>query len=369
MIYMTKSATLCTTEATPIEDIAYPQKANIILDTYKRAKTGMFYPPHRAFDRVITKEIVDYVLNNPVEGKTAFLFAAGSQGWAGTTGRYDRNEDAELHYKTKIPFLTLTNIYAGRIASVFQVQDHVSTDATACASSLKVLMDMQHLFYLYGFDRVIVLSGEDGTSISTLEFFGDAEAHIPLDSGRVPSAFDSENYGFHVGQGCSLTVFEREHPNMAEPLCRFLGAYVSAENNTNALGQREDGEGYYKAIQGAVHVARINPKTINLVKTHGTGTKMNNKSERAALERSLSDFIATSYKPSIGHTLSASGLMETGLLLNDLKSGIVPKILNRTEHDDVFLSYDAPAPAKGPFMSLAAGMGNAYAAALFSTEV
>ena len=79
--------------------------------------------------------------------------------------------------------------------------------------------------------------------------------------------------------------------------------------------------------------------------------------------------MATSYKQRIGHTMGASGLLETGLLLNDLKRGIVPKILNRTEHDDVFLSYDASAPNKGAFISLAAGMGNVYSAAIFSTGV
>ena len=105
-----------------------------------------------------------------------------------------------------------------------------------------------------------------------------------------------------------------------------------------------------------------------MVKTHGTGTAVNNKAEKAALERSLEEFVATSYKQRVGHTMGASGLLETGLLLNDMKRGIVPQILNRTEDDDVFLSYDAPAP-QGPFLSLAAGMGNIYSAAIFSAEV
>jgi 3-oxoacyl-(acyl-carrier-protein) synthase len=296
------------------------------------------------------------------------MFAAGSQGWMGTSGRYDRNTEAELHYKTKIPFLTLTNIYAGRIASIFHVHDHVSTDASACASGLKVLMDMQNLFWHYGFDRAIVLAGEDSVCVPSLEFFGDAKANIPLDSTRVPSAFDGTNTGFHVGQGAALAVFEREHPNMSKPMAKFLGAYTSAENNTNPLGQRPDGEGYSKAIDGALTVAKLDKRDVKIVKTHGTGTDANNKAEKAALLRSLDEFVATSYKPRIGHTLSASGLLETGLLLNDLERGIVPQILNRTEADDVFLSYDAPAP-QGPFLSLAAGMGNIYSAALFSTEV
>ena len=368
MIYMTHCETLSTTETTVYEDIAFPQRVHIVKDTFRRAKSGLFYPPHKAFDKVILQETIDYVVNNPVKGKTAFMFAAGSQGWMGTSGRYDRNTEAELHYKTKIPFLTLTNIYAGRIASIFHVHDHVSTDASACASGLKVLMDMQNLFWHYGFDRAIVLAGEDSVCVPSLEFFGDAKANIPLDSTRVPSAFDGTNTGFHVGQGAALAVFEREHPNMSKPMARFLGAYTSAENNTNPLGQRPDGEGYSKAIDGALTVAKLDKRDVKIVKTHGTGTDANNKAEKAALLRSLDEFVATSYKPRIGHTLSASGLLETGLLLNDLERGIVPQILNRTEADDVFLSYDAPAP-QGPFLSLAAGMGNIYSAALFSTEV
>ena len=43
-------------------------------------------------------------------GKTAFIFAAGNQGWMGNNGRYDKNPEAELHYKVKVPFIVLTNI-------------------------------------------------------------------------------------------------------------------------------------------------------------------------------------------------------------------------------------------------------------------
>jgi len=56
--------------------------------------------------------------------------------------------------------------------------------------------------------------------------------------------------------------------------------------------------------------------------------------------------------------------METGLLLDDLKRGVVPGIPNRTNTDDVFLSHDIPA-VDGVLLSLAAGMGNTYSAALF----
>jgi 3-oxoacyl-[acyl-carrier-protein] synthase II len=321
-------------------------------------------------ESLIDDELRSYVADNPVKGKTGFIFAAGNQGWMGNNGRYDKNPDAQLHYKVKVPFIVLTNIYAGRIASMFGVHDHVSTDASACASSLHVLMNMQTLMDNYGFDRVIVFSGEDSVNNLVLEFFGEAGASLQYkDEGeRQPSAFDDKNQGFHIGQGAVVAIFEKEHAGMADPLAKFVGAYSSAEDNTNPLGQRDDGSGFSKAIEGALFVAKAHQNDVRLVKTHGTGTPVNNAAEKSALLRSLNEFVATSYKPRIGHTMGASGLLETGLLLRDLESGFVPKILNRTQDDSVFLSSDAPIP-EGLMLSLAAGMGNIYSAALFSREV
>jgi 3-oxoacyl-(acyl-carrier-protein) synthase len=78
----------------------------------------------------------------------------------------------------------------------------------------------------------------------------------------------------------------------------------------------------------------------------------------------LTGFKATSFKPKIGHTMGASGLLETLMLLESLQKGIIPKIENRTEEDSVFLSEDATYNG-GQVLSLAAGMGNIYSSALF----
>ena len=43
---------------------------------------------------------------------------------------------------------------------------------------------------------------------------------------------------------------------MADPIAKFVGAYSSAEDNTNPLGQRDDGSGFRKAIEGALFVAK-----------------------------------------------------------------------------------------------------------------
>jgi 3-oxoacyl-(acyl-carrier-protein) synthase len=144
----------------------------------------------------------------------------------------------------------------------------------------------------------------------------------------------------------------------------LIGAYNASERSTNAIGQCEDGEGFKKAIEGALHYSHIRADQIKIVKTHGTGTASNNKAEKCALNQTLQGFIATSYKQKIGHTMGSSGLLETLLLLGDIKAGFVPAIENRTESDSVFLS-ESTSPPDGLIMSLAAGMGNIYSAAIF----
>lgn len=369
-LFLTYANTAYTENTVVLEDILHPQRVHFFADTYEKSQTGLVYAPHKLAEKAFPapKKIQD-LRENPSIGKTAFILAGGNQHFAGINPR-ETQMHTQLHYVYKMLPFSLTNVYAGRLAQQFGKPDYIATDATACVSSLKTMMDCQML-ERYGFSRFIILSVEDAVSNSVLEFFGDSGASLTLrmeeEKKVVPSAFDSQNGGFYVGQGAVFAVLQSEVEVNAydiEPMARLCGAYHCAEDHSNAIGQREDGKGYAVAIENALYWSKVERKKVNIVKTHGTGTESNNKSEKAALERTLDDFIATSYKPKIGHTMGSSGLLETVLLLDNLRNGVVPKIDNRTEKDDVFLSEDCAAP-KGLVLSLAAGMGNVYSAAIF----
>ena len=359
-MYLTQTRVLCTYETELLENIGYPQKVHWFPWSYRNIKTGLFLPAHKLAEKVLDKEVIEYV--KATECKTAFILAAGNSNFA-AEGRKLVAEN-ELSYQYKFLPLSLTQVYAGRIASMFGKVDYIATDASACASSLKVLMDVQSLMTLYKYERVIVLGVEDQINNLTLQFFGESGASLTQkmaeETGSVPSAFDSKNFGFNLGQGAVLAVFESERI-AKNPLARLVSANSSSELSTNAIGQREDGQGFIDAIQGALDIAGLDKKKIRVVKTHGTGTKSNNRAERTALTAVLDEFIATSYKPSIGHTMGASGLLESVLLL---QSNVVPAIPNRTEKDSIFLSDDVMKP-DGLILSVAAGMGNIYSSAIF----
>jgi 3-oxoacyl-(acyl-carrier-protein) synthase len=365
MVKLVDFRTACVETTELLDDVPAPQKVHWFPDTYARAKTGMFYPPHRLADKVLDPTLMQWLRENPSE-KTAFILAAGNAHFAGIPAT---PRESRLTYQYKMLPLTLTQVYAGRIAQACGATDHIVTDSSACASSLKVMMDVQTLIRFYGFTRVVVLAVEDAVSNLVLEFFGEAKASLTAkreaDEGIVPSAFDSVNGSFHVGQGAVFAVFEADHTD-TKAKARLMGAYTASEPCNNPLGQLDSGLGFVRAAQGAMDMACVFPWQVRVVKTHGTGTASNNVAERAALEHLLPDgFIATSYKPVIGHTMGASGLLEVCLLTESMHAGVIPAIPNRTEVDTVFLSDPQPRP-KGLMLALAAGMGNVYSAAVLS---
>ena len=371
-IFLTESRTASTEETTLIADHTFPQKVHYFPESYNRVKTGLVYPAHVVAQKVLDPALLQ-LLRETQTGKTAFIMAAGNANFAAEGNKLGRENSMTYNYKV-VP-LSLTQIYAGRVAAQCGEIDHTATDATACTSSLKVLMDVQTLIKFYGFDRVIVLAIEDQVNNMTLQFFGEAKATLTESMAEthqvVPSAFDSKNFGFYIGQGAAFAVFESEDAVKRSKLrirAELLSAWTATEVAQNAIGQREDGQGFRRAIEGALKLCQISSEQIKIVKTHGTGTRSNNDAEKAALEGFLSDFVATSYKQRIGHTMGASGLLETLLLFNDLEKGTVPGILNRSEEDHVFLSEAIEAP-EGAVLSLSAGMGNVFSAALFNMRI
>jgi len=365
-IYLTDYRTASTTQTEMFEDVTYPQRVHWFPETYAKTKTGLIYAPHKLAEKVLDAELLKDLRSRG--GKTGFILASGNSHFAGINPK-DPPEN-RLTYDYKFLPLTLTQVYAGRIAQMCGAEDMVITDASACASSLKVMMNVCEMIRLYKFDRVIVLSLEDTVSNLVLKFFGETKAVNTKeieDTGILPSAFDDVNGGFNIGQGAVFAVFEN-YKYAKNSKAQLLGAYTAAEVSTNAIGQREDGQGFIKAIEGTLDLARMKPHDINIIKTHGTGTKSNNQAEKCAIDSVFDrDVVATSFKQRIGHTMGASGLLETCLLLDSMQEGIVPPIVNKTKKDIRYISDEVYVGDKMNVLSLEAGMGNVYSAAIFRT--
>ena len=84
-------------------------------------------------------------------------------------------------------------------------------------------------------------------------------------------------------------------------------------NDANHIsGPSRTGEGLYRSIASALKEANITSNQIDYLSAHGTATLYNDEMEAIAFNRlDLQNVPVNSYKGFFGHTLGASGLLET----------------------------------------------------------
>ena len=124
MIYLTEYRTAATTQTELFEDIVFPQRVHWFPDTYARKDSGMFYAPHKLAEKVLDAKLMETLRENPC--RTAFILAAGNSHFAGINPKDFGKTQLTYTYKF-LPF-TLTQVYAGRIASACGAYDHVSSE-------------------------------------------------------------------------------------------------------------------------------------------------------------------------------------------------------------------------------------------------
>ena len=351
MTYITDHGSITTDNVELLGDSHYPAYMHTIPEFFRGVKVGMRLPIMNMADALLAKYPH---LTEVGEGKRTGLFiGSGASEWAGMSRCMT---DATPDYSCKVGFLGLINISGGALAHRMRIKDYLASDATACVSSLKCIQDAELLMDAGVIEKAVILGWDDQINSCVREVFGRLGASISkeeYENGRVPSAFREGNGGFLVGAGIGYVVLEKETQN---PIAKVHGVSTVFQSSGSPISVCE--EGYTKAMNDAISmVSEVD--NIAVIKAHGTGTCSNNKAEGGAISQMFGeDPIVTSYKPLIGHTMGASGVIELSMLLDDYKRGYITGIANK-EHHPQFINKDTP-PKGTTFLANAAGMGGVY---------
>ena len=209
------------------------------------------------------------------------------------------------------------------IAEHFGVFDECATISTACSSAANAIaLGAQML--KEGKTDIVVAGGAEALSLFHLNGFNSL---MILDHEQC-RPFDSTRQGLNLGEGAGYIVMEREdsaHERGVETLACVSG-YGNACDAFHQTASSDNGEGAYLAMTGAIRMAGLEPRDIQYVNAHGTGTPSNDKSESAALRRVFGDSLPSisSTKSATGHTTSASGGIETVICILAMRNGIIP---------------------------------------------
>ena len=228
---------------------------------------------------------------------------------------------------------TMSNAGASRISLEFGIHGPAYTVSTACASSNHAL---GQAFWMIrnGQIRAAIAGGSEAVFAEGLLRAWEAMRVVSPD---VCRPFSAERRGLSLGEGAGMMVLE-EWEHARERGARILGEIVG-------FGMSSDGhhltqpcvEGPAKAMRWALQDAGVEPRRINYVNAHGTGTQANDVTEceaiRAVFGKHADSLLVSSTKSMHGHALGAAGAIEAVLTVLALREALAPPTVNFTTAD------------------------------------
>lgn len=202
-----------------------------------------------------------------------------------------------------------------RVASRFGASGRFCVISNACISGVSALVVARRLI-LSGKYRKIVVAGCDTLS----RFIVSGFASFRSLSGEVCRPYDSSRDGLNLGEAAGAVLLS---DTFSEGAVVLSGGAISDDAN-HISGPSRTGDGLFFAMRNAMNEAGVTPDDISFLNMHGTATVYNDEMESKAVGLAgLSSVPVQSLKPYFGHTLGASGVVETVMSAVQLRRGIV----------------------------------------------
>lgn len=202
-----------------------------------------------------------------------------------------------------------------RVASRFGASGRFCVISNACISGVSALVVARRLI-LSGKYRKIVVAGCDTLS----RFIVSGFASFRSLSGGVCRPYDSSRDGLNLGEAAGAVLLSDA---FSEGAVVLSGGAISDDAN-HISGPSRTGDGLFFAMRNAMNEAGVTPDDISFLNMHGTATVYNDEMESKAVGLAgLSSVPVQSLKPYFGHTLGASGVVETVMSAVQLRKGTV----------------------------------------------
>ena len=254
---------------------------------------------------------------------------------------------------------------ATAIAGYFECANKPIVISNACISGVSALVVAKRLLQS-GKCRHAIVAGAD----TLCDFITSGFASFKSISGEPCRPYDTERDGLTLGEAAGAILLTIEKNLAGEMPIRVAGGDISNDAN-HISGPSRTGDGLYYAISNAMNEAGIGYKDIGFVNTHGTATRYNDEMESKAVAwAKLENTPLNSIKGYIGHTLGASGVVETIICAEEMKQGFIFGTKGFSSSDvphRLALSSKAQQIVNPCCVKTASGFGGCNAAIVLST--
>lgn len=229
-------------------------------------------------------------------------------------------------------FLKIMNhSVSANVAAMLKVRGRVLSPCSACATSTQSIGEGYELIK-NGLQTLMICGGADELHHSTAGVFDvlhAASKNKGEDPNTDPRPFDVERDGLVVGEGAGALILE-EYNHARKRGARILGeiiGYYTSCDGEHMTSPSDDG--MYHCMKGALDQSAIDVDTIDYINAHATGTKLGDVAESRAIKKLCGDTVPVSAtKGFTGHTLAASGVMETIFCLLMMANNVIIPTLN-----------------------------------------
>ncbi len=224
----------------------------------------------------------------------------------------------------------MTNGAASHLTIEFGMHGPSYAVASACSSANHAIASAADTIRL-GRADVVITGGADASIVPGVFKCWEALRVLSSDTCRP---FSRDRTGLVLGEGAGILVLEDwDHAlrRGATILAELAGSGMTADG---ADLTAPDATGAAAAMQAALDDAGLDPSEIGWVNAHGTGTRLNDKTETAALHQVFRrPPPISSSKSMIGHCLSAGAGLEAVATVMALRTGMAPPTANYREAD------------------------------------
>ena len=217
---------------------------------------------------------------------------------------------------TKGDITTPLSIAATKIAAKLGFTTKPIVVCNACTSGVCAQILALRLFQTGAYDNIVVC----GADLQG-KFIVSGFQSLKATSAHPCRPFDMERNGLNLGEAAATIIFSRggapeeQSWNLLSGDIRNDAHHISNPSKT--------AEGSYRSIQAVLTPERKD--RLSLISVHGTATMYNDQMESVAIQRSgLSDVPVTALKGYYGHTMGATGVIETILAIHFADKGRIP---------------------------------------------
>jgi len=241
--------------------------------------------------------------------------------------------------------------------------------ATACAAGSNALGEAAAMI-MRGAAEVMLAGGAEAPLLPLVIAGFNATGALSTRNSHPEQAsrpFDADRDGFVAGEGSAILILEElDHALQrgAKIYGEFLG-YGTSADAYHISAPSKNGEGAIISMKSALKDAGLDPKQIDYINAHGTGTRLNDKTETLAIKKVFGeqayDIPISSTKSIHGHLLGAAGALEALISVMAINNELIPPTINYATADpDCDLDYVPNSSRPGQiqnFLSNGFGLG------------